>query len=59
MNNLELQSLGLRELDAKEMVEMDGGIIPMVPILVCWGIMTACSLIALGMREALNEHNHK
>ncbi len=26
MKNLELQSLGLRELDAKEMVEMEGGI---------------------------------
>ena len=26
MKNLELQSLGLMELDAKEMVEMEGGI---------------------------------
>jgi hypothetical protein len=25
MKNLELQSLGLRELDAREMVEMEGG----------------------------------
>lgn len=57
MKNLELTSLGLEELDTKDALKLEGGVIPFVAIGIGWGIMAACSAIALGMKEALNEHN--
>jgi hypothetical protein len=54
MKNLELQSLGLRELDAKEMVEMDGGFLDPITIGVCWGIMLVCSAAAVAIKQKYN-----
>jgi hypothetical protein len=42
MKNLELQSLGLRELDAKENMEMEGGFIP----LLIFGVLYSAKVVA-------------
>lgn len=36
MNNLELRKMGVQELDAKEMVEIDGGSILRINGLITW-----------------------
>ncbi len=54
---MDLKKLNVVELNAQEVKETEGGIAPL--ILVGWGIMIACSAVALGMKEALNEHNQK
>lgn len=59
MKNLDLNSYGVQEMDAKAMEEANGGFLPLVAVYACWGIMAGCSAIALGMKEALNEHNRK
>ena len=35
---LELEKLGLVEMDSQEVNEVDGGIIPIVVIGICWGL---------------------
>ena len=55
---MNLEKLNLTELDAQELRIVDGGVIPAV-VAVGWGIMAVCSVVALGMKEALNEHKNK
>ena len=45
MKNLELQSLGLMELDAKEMEQVDGGFIPI--IILGYTVLTATQTAAV------------
>ena len=40
----------LQEMSLKEMKQSEGGI-----VFIAWGVMTACSVVALGMREYLKE----
>ena len=49
---LELEKLGLVEMDSQEVNEVDGGIIPIVVIGICWGFMACSSLVAIGIAQA-------
>lgn len=56
---LELNEMGLSEMNESEMNDSNGGLIPVLAIYACWGVMICCSAVALGMKEALKEHNAK
>jgi len=47
MKNLDLNNYGVQEMNAGEMSNVDGGIVPL--ILACWGIMLVCDVITAGM----------
>jgi hypothetical protein len=57
MKDLNLKRFGITELNAEEKVDTNGGFLPLVAILAIDGIMLACSAIALGMNQALKDHN--
>ena len=40
----------LQEMSLQEMKQSEGGI-----VFIAWGVMAACSVVALGMREYLKE----
>ncbi|QDK82397.1 bacteriocin [Spirosoma sp. KCTC 42546] len=42
------------ELKSNELVELEGGVIPLVLIGVGWGVMLVCSAVALGLKEKYN-----
>jgi lactobin A/cerein 7B family class IIb bacteriocin len=43
MNTLDLQALGLEEMNQVEMMDVDGGIIPLAVAVAIWGIQVgAC-----------------
>lgn len=42
MKNFEFQSLGLMELDAEEMMELEGGILPVLIVLACAALLSSC-----------------
>lgn len=48
---LELEKFGLVELNAQEQKEVDGGFLPLIAVYVCWGVMLACSAVAIGLRD--------
>ena len=48
---MNLENLGLVELNAQEVKEVDGGFLPLVVVYACWGVMLVCSAIALGLRD--------
>lgn len=52
---LELENLGLVELNAQEQKEVDGGFLPLLVVYGCWAVMVGCSIVAAGMQSALNE----
>lgn len=54
---MNLSNLNVQELSTKEMRVVEGGFPPL--ILAAWGVMAVCSAVALGMKEALDEHNAK
>lgn len=51
---LEIENLGLVEMDSQEVQEVDGGFLPLVVIGACWGIMACSSLVAIGIARANN-----
>lgn len=48
LNNQKMKNL--QELSLQEMKQSEGGI-----VFIAWGVMAACSVVALGMREYLKE----
>ncbi len=46
----------LASMEQDEMREHNGGFLPQAVILGCWGVMAACSLAALAIKERLNEY---
>ena len=44
MKNLEVNSLGLMELDARELVELDGGYVPGDVVTDSDGLMRVCTM---------------
>jgi hypothetical protein len=52
MRELEIENLGLLELDLIEEKEINGGFLPIIAIYACWGVMAACSAVAIGMGAA-------
>ncbi|WP_426325985.1 class IIb bacteriocin, lactobin A/cerein 7B family [Pedobacter sp. R-06] len=50
MKNLKLESFGVQELDAKEMEEMNGGILPLLAAAV--GICAGAYVISYGAGKA-------
>lgn len=48
MKKLELKTLGVLELDAKEMRETDGGVIP-------WGLYAAAAAAAIATYDAVKD----
>lgn len=55
---MQLDKLKVEELNVQEVKSIDGGAIP-VGIAIGWGLMLACSAVALGFKDALDEHNAK
>lgn len=49
MNNLELKSIGVQELDTNEMVNLEGGFLPAVAIGIIWGVQLGLSAVGVGM----------
>jgi len=52
MQSLALENYGTSELSFDEQKETDGGIIPLIPIMIGWGIMAVCSAVAIGFGHA-------
>ena len=48
LNNQKMKNL--QEMSLQEMKQSEGGI-----VFIAWGVMAACSVVALGMREYLKE----
>jgi lactobin A/cerein 7B family class IIb bacteriocin len=44
MNTLDLQALGLEEMNEVQMMDVDGGIIPLAAIVAIWGIQAAIDI---------------
>lgn len=57
MQTLELNRMGLAPMEQTEMHETDGGFLPLAVHLACWGIMAACSVAALAVKQRLDEYN--
>ena len=53
---MNLENLNLVELNAQEKREVDGGFLPILVVYGCWAVMVGCSIVAAGMKSALNEH---
>lgn len=49
MNNLELITLGLQEMDVNEMENVEGGFLPAVAIGIIWGVQLGLSAVGVGM----------
>ncbi|MGJ1322887.1 hypothetical protein ACR780_09370 [Sphingobacterium faecium] len=49
MNNLELKSMGVQELNTNEMVDLDGGFIPMAVLLGIWAFQGAVCVAGIGL----------
>ncbi len=49
---LELENLGLAEMDSQEVNEVEGGFLPVIVIGACWGFMACSSLVAIGIAHA-------
>lgn len=56
MENLDLAVYGVEEMKTIEMEKVEGGFLPIVVIGGIWAFQLACCAVALGMREAANEH---
>jgi lactobin A/cerein 7B family class IIb bacteriocin len=48
---MNLENLNLVELNAQEQKEVDGGFLPLIVVYACWGVMLACSAVAVGLRD--------
>ena len=55
MKNLALENYELVEMTADELIEVEGGIIPLVAIGVCWGVMIICSAVCVGIKHAAED----
>lgn len=55
MKSLNLSDFGMLEITPSESRVISGGFLPVIAYGICWGIMIGCSLVAAGMKEALNE----
>jgi len=49
MTNLDLKKIGVQELDAKEMVEVEGGFLPIAVIVGIWGVQAALCAAGISM----------
>jgi lactobin A/cerein 7B family class IIb bacteriocin len=49
---MNLENLGLVELNAQEVQEVEGGFLPAIVIGVCWGIMLCSAAVAAGIAHA-------
>ncbi|MBP3943800.1 class IIb bacteriocin, lactobin A/cerein 7B family [Sphingobacteriaceae bacterium WQ 2009] len=55
MENLDLKSNNLQEIEFNEMVEIDGGFLPAIAIGVIWGVQLGLSAVGVGMYLANKE----
>ncbi len=56
MNKFDLSTYEVEEMKQEEMDRIDGGLIPLAVFAGICAIEIACCAIALGMREAMKEH---
>jgi hypothetical protein len=52
---LQLENYEVSELSHSEQRETDGGFLPLAVMYACWGVMIACSAVAAGFKQALND----
>ncbi len=56
MKNLELNGLGVQEMNATEMREVDGGLVPLI-IFAAAVLLSSCGNIVIGNNNTVNSTN--
>ncbi|MBP6610855.1 MAG: hypothetical protein KA206_07150 [Paludibacter sp.] len=55
MKNLDLNGLGVQEMNAEDMRNSNGGILPLAVLGGIWAFEVCCCAIALGMKARLDQ----
>lgn len=55
MKNLELENLGVVEMNDLEIRKNNGGFLPLAVVAGIWAFQGACCLVALGMKARLDQ----